>query len=282
VVRPSHAAIARVWVLGDAWVLRARTLRPGAVEAFLRETALIDSVRPRVPFCLPDPVLADTGERFVLTEDGLWTLHASIPGRILHPWQALFRAPRTDRLRLVGLLRDLHDATQGRLGPGDPHGIHRDLRERLDAVRERLSSRATDRLEAALSRVADLPGPVAAFVHGDFHWGNLLVDDARRVSGLIDLDDCRVSDPLEDLAYTAMMLIRDYDADRVRFAELGAILAAYRMDPGLGERFADWFALFAMFDVHLFAKARPFPGREDFLAFQVRMVEALACRPIPW
>jgi aminoglycoside phosphotransferase (APT) family kinase protein len=272
--RPDHAAIARVWMLGDGLVLRARTGGPGVTAAFGRERRLLQRAGPLLPWGLPATLAADDGRFHVRHGGALWTLHRALPGRILRPWQDLHRAPDDERERLLVTLRELHRRTSGRLGPGHGGWLVADVAPRLDAVSGRLSEGACRRARAALERLARRPsGLPGAFVHGDFHGGNLLVDDQGGVTGLVDLDWCRVGDPVEDLAYTAMMLVRDGEGRAPRLEDLPRLLGWYGL-PGPAEgAFADAFVLYAVFDVHLFLGARGLPDRERWAEWQTGLVE---------
>lgn len=278
--RPEHASLAQVYLLDDRLVLRARPAIPGVTDALAAELALVDRVRPLLPARLPDPLPTADGRRFVLQGPALYTLHEALPGRIARPWQQLGSAPGPARRELVALLRRLHDATRGRLPGGEASWLAVELATRLPIVRSRLSPGALAAVEAALGRVAAAypDAPDRAFVHGDYHPGNLLVDGEDRVTGILDLDWCRMGDPLEDLAYTTMMMMRDYAVDAVRRDALAEASVAYDLPPIDQPRLADLVLLYASFDVHVFATAGPFPGRERFLAFQIDMVEQLALR----
>lgn len=287
--RPAHAAVAGVWILGPGpspgaatYVLRSRALDAGTVEAFRRETDLVDRLRGVLPLRLPDPLPADDGRRCVPDAEtgALWTIHAALPGRIVRPWQALHLAPDGERRALVVALRALHDATRGRLGPPDPAWIVRDVRARLARAGSMLSARSASRVRAAVDRVEasgrDLDPDRLAFVHGDFHWGNLLVADDGRVDGLLDLDWCRVSDPLEDLAYSAMMLVRNCDGGPWRLDDLDRVVAWYGPGPLDTGRFRDLFLLYAFFDAVLFREATGLPDRERFVRLQLDLIARLA------
>lgn len=277
--RPGHAAIARVWMLGDRYVLRARTLTPTVVPEFRRECTLIERVRGLVPWRLPEPLPADDGELHVALDGALWTLHRAIPGRILCPWQDLHRASDADRIRLVRLLRAMHDATLGRLDATGGSWLCDDVRGRLDGVRDLVAPSVRARLEAAIDRHAArssrLPASRAAFVHGDFHGGNLLLDDSGAVTGMVDLDWCRAADPVEDLGYLAMMLARDPEAGRPRFDALDDAARDYGLDASAIPAFRDTVALYALFDVHLFRTATDLRDRERYVACQLALLEAL-------
>lgn len=276
--RPEHAAVAFVYLLDDRWVLRARDLGPGTVEAFHRECRLLDGVRESLPWALPVPLPTGDGRLHLVDQGRLWTLHRALPGSIVCPWQALHREPVASKQKLITSLRALQDTTRGRFGEGDPGYLVRDVGERFRAIRDLLSPRTRVRVEKALRGVdraargfdqADL-----VFVHGDFHYGNLLVDRHQEVTGLLDLDWCRIGHPLEDLAYTAMMLLRDFDATGTP-VDMDGIQGWYGLDRELRGLFADYLILYAAFDVHLFRHAGNLDRRDFFLEHQVRLTERL-------
>jgi aminoglycoside phosphotransferase (APT) family kinase protein len=279
--RPEHAAIARVWLLGDEWVLRARTLGPSTHGDFGRELGLVHRARPLLPWCLPMPVTTDDGRPCVVDRDSLWTLHRRIPGRVLCPWQELHRASDGDRRRLVEALKDLHVSTTGRFEPDDSGWFVREIGRRSAEVKNLLTPFAWRRFGQRLDRHRDvarrLESHGTAFVHGDFHWGNLLVDDAGNISGMVDLDWCRVGSPLEDLGYTAMMLGRDCETGRFAPEALDDAARWYGLPESLRDGFVSACTLYAVFDVHLFREARDLPDRRRYLDVQVGMAEAI-CR----
>ncbi|MBM4397457.1 MAG: aminoglycoside phosphotransferase family protein [Deltaproteobacteria bacterium] len=285
VTRPPHAAVACVFMVDDRYVLRGRADVPGVAADLDAETALIDRVRGLLPWRLPDLVRLPSGASLVRAGGMAWTLYPALPGRILWPWQTLHRAPEADRRRLVETLRALHDRTRGRLGPGDPGRLCRDLARRLPEVRALLSPAAAGQVDAALERAAraatQRTDADLAFVHGDFHWGNVLADDRGEPTGLLDLDWCRVAAPVEDLGYLAMMLVRSDPRDGPhRPDDLRRIGAWYGLDPREAGDFADHVLLYAAFDVHLFGHAAGLADRDRWVGLQIGLVEA-ECRNSP-
>jgi len=278
--RPGHAAIARVWLLGDSYVLRARSLSAGTCAEFARECALLDRVRRELPFQLPGNLATDDGEACVLADGALWTLHRFLPGHVLRPWQQLHRAPDDERRRLVETLRVLHDATVGLPAERQDAGwLVADAGVRYAEVRESLAPAVRARVETALERhaahVAALAPSEAAFVHGDFHWGNLLVDDAGRVTAMVDLDWCRIASPVEDVAYTAMMLARDCDGGCPRLDQTDRVISWYGLAPRHRDALREAMILYALFDVHLFTVARELPERLRYVDCQTRLLAGI-------
>ena len=278
--RPGHAAIARVWLLGDSYVLRARSLSARTCAEFVRECALLSQVRGELPFQVPGNLATDDGEACVLADGALWTLHRFLPGHVLRPWQQLHRAPDDERRRLVETLRVLHDATVGlTTARPDAGWLVADAGVRYGEVRESLPPAVRARVETALERhavhAASLAPNEAAFVHGDFHWGNLLVDDAGRVTGMVDLDWCRIASPVEDVAYTAMMLARDCDGGRPRLDETDRVISWYGLAPRHRDALREAMILYALFDVHLFTVARELPERLRYVDCQTRLLAGI-------
>jgi aminoglycoside phosphotransferase (APT) family kinase protein len=122
------------------------------------------------------------------------------------------------------------------------------------------------------------PASQACFVHGDFHHGNILAQEGEIV-GFIDLDWCRVGNALEDLGFTMMMLLRDYEtwSPEFRWQRYRELVDAYRFkdDPTI---LNDYIALYALFDCSIFKSAH-FEGATKFYEYQKSFLETL-CRTI--
>ena len=122
------------------------------------------------------------------------------------------------------------------------------------------------------------PSTKACFVHGDFHHGNILAREGTIV-GFIDLDWCRVGNAFEDLAFTMMMLMRDYEtwSTEFRWQRYHAVLHAYGFSDD-ASILNDYTALYALFDCHVF-KSAAFENAADFYEYQKAFLETL-CRTI--
>lgn len=235
-------------------------------------------MRSVLPCQIPTNLPTDDGQGFVVADNALWTLHRMLPGRILRPWQDLHHAGEDERRSLVQALRRLHDATVGLAGPpGTADWLVVDAGRRYAEVRQTLPVGVQARVETALERhaghVATLPPAEAVFVHGDFHWGNLLLDATDSVTGLLDLDWCRIGSPVEDLAYTAMMLARDCETGFPRLGEPDRVMSWYGLPQRHCNALREAMILYALFDVHLFTNAAGLAGRARYLDCQVRLLE---------
>ena len=145
---------------------------------------------------------------FLAEDEGAWLLTTAAPGRTA--WQVLDAEParRGAVVReLAAGLRRLH-AIRTDLCPFDSRAP-----VRLAAARARLEAGKVDTddfgaehagwtAEAVWEEMLDLK-PLAfheVVTHGDFSLDNLLLDEAGRLTGLIDLGLVGVADPWQDLA----------------------------------------------------------------------------------
>jgi hypothetical protein len=100
-----------------------------------------------------------------------------------------------------------------------------------------------------------------------------------RIVGFIDLDWCRVSSIYEDLAFTLMMLLRDYEnwSYAFRWSVYSEILDYYDFsgDPVL---LNDHLILCALFDCAVF-KSSNFDKAAAFFKYQKQFLET-ACRDL--
>ena len=127
--------------------------------------------------------------------------------------------------------------------PSAPFNPHRStgLEARANATRERLTSSRwpdAERAWTVFERGSRLNAPHDTWIHGDFHPGNLLMDDGH-LSAVIDFGDLCAGDPATDLA--GLWLGFEEEA-------LLAALDTYEADAELVARAAGWaVALGALF-----------------------------------
>lgn len=113
---------------------------------------------------------------------------------------------------------------------------------------------------------ATLWPPAPAVIHGDLHAGHVLIDDAQRVTGLIDWTEARIGDPALDL-----MSYRLQYGDAAQDALIEAYgRAGGQVWPRLKEHLAEREAAFAI-DVGLFALRS---GREDMRELAIQLLGA--------
>ncbi|MBV9349296.1 MAG: phosphotransferase [Patescibacteria group bacterium] len=117
------------------------------------------------------------------------------------------------------------------------------------------------------------------FIHGDYNPGNILFT-GDIPTGLIDLDWSRKGLPLEDLAYTLMMFMRDYATksfrfDEERFLELCSWYGLREADfPDLKK----YLILYAFYDANLFRRLKALPNRELYYSYQKEMLDDFCLR----
>lgn len=287
VEEPRHAILPTVFLLDRAHVLRVRLLTH--LEEFRRWASLLEQVHERIPFTVSLPMRAKTGHPYVIDGERFWYLSPYLPGKILAPWQSIHEASDDDTERVLEALRKLHDSTVGMTAHEheEPTRFSLDIREKLAATKHLLSPHAERRLALALERIAAhermLHPEDLCFVHGDFHHGNVLVDDRGAIRGLIDFDFCRIGHPFEDLGFTMMMCLGRYESDAFRFDELlfQKILQWYGLPPKEHSLLAEYLLAALLIDLASFADADEYgamENREWYLRFQISMTQDLCAR----
>ena len=115
------------------------------------------------------------------------------------------------------------------------------------------------------------------FIHGDWHYGNLILDKDNKVIGVIDLDWCRIGYHLEDLAYTVMMLLRFYDSDQFNFNKkrFSELLDWYGLNKNEIDLFKEYLILYAFYDVCILKDAADLKNQKYYLNYQKSFLDYL-------
>jgi len=256
---PTHAVLAKVFLLDHRYVLRGRPLAEQTIREFNEELLLIDRVRSLVPFEFPNPLVSITGERALQFDGWLWTIYPQLQGNILGTWQEGTALPLDGTKKVLDAMRLLHERTKGhfsapkRLWLSQNVGamIESDVSV-LDANDRTFLREATDRIDL---HAASLSSEQCCFVHGDFHHGNVLTDTSGTIVGLLDINWCRVGHPLEDLTYALTMFMSDYPGPQAFVFDdqrLQALVRIYDSSLTIDRFFWDMYALATAFDIFLF------------------------------
>lgn len=282
VKRPAHDGLSRLFVLDEKYVLKAKEISDGTVEEFKKQISILEKVRKLIPYQLPNPRKAVNGQRFVISNDSLWTVYQYIKGKIICSWQELDKANDSETEGLMKALRNLHDLTKGKFKVREIDFFLRDVKGKYEDVKDMLSSDVQKRIMQAMRNVRNASGRFKSdelcFVHGDFHHGNALVEKKGRIAGFIDLDWCRIGHPLEDLAYTVMMFLRQYASKTFQFNQrhFQKLLKWYNLDKKLLGLFKEYFILYALYDVYIFRHASNLKNKEFYLDYQLSFLEAVS------
>jgi aminoglycoside phosphotransferase (APT) family kinase protein len=236
-----------VWRFGDvAFRFPRRAIAVPLVENELR---VLRRLAPLLPVGVPRPTLIGApSARFAAPFYG-------------HPWlagQTADRAPLNDASRAALAVETAR--LLGRLHAIDPRAVDAP-RDPFRGDLSRRAARALARLEAlpprqvaAARRLLDPPPPDASGVattllHGDLYARHLLVDGARRLTGVIDWGDVCHGDPAIDLAIAYTLVgagVREAffaaygpvdpatrrRARHIGLARYGILLGAYARDVG--------------------------------------------------
>jgi aminoglycoside phosphotransferase (APT) family kinase protein len=202
------------FLVNDSFVFRFPR-RAIAVPLIATEIALLPWLASRLPVSIPRPAFAGTPSAAYP-----WPFagYPKLVGRTL----ANAGTSGTDRLELAAalgrFLAALHaiPATEARERGAGPDAYDRlDTNTRRQATTERLEMLASrgvslDRalIEATLDETPETPWRDDVLVHGDLHAGQILVDEAEALTGVIDWGDVHLGDPAVDLAAAHAILPR--------------------------------------------------------------------------
>jgi aminoglycoside phosphotransferase (APT) family kinase protein len=229
-----------------------RKVAAGLIE---REVRILPRLAPHLPLPIPAPTFfgrPDAGYPYPFSG------YPMIPGQTAcrcdwtEPDRARIAAPLARFLAALHRI-PLNEETRT-WAPGDEiertHLMKRAvvLRERLRAVVPALAGIDVDALGETVDRLSGSPphAGLPCWVHGDLYARHLLVDDQRRLCGVIDWGDVHLGDPALDLSIAFSFLPADarlafraaygpIDAatwDRARFRALhyGVMLLSYGAD----------------------------------------------------
>jgi aminoglycoside phosphotransferase (APT) family kinase protein len=282
--KPPDAKLAEVYIVDDRYVLRSRPYLDDTRTRYAAERKLLEFVAGLTGYAFPDYQSSRDGDCFFVDGRSFWTLHRLIPGQTLGKWFELHTVPQHVDQQVMTALRELHEAAIGRF---DESRISRTrfldmISPSLKEASAFLSKDSLQRIHASFKRVKVFsrryPSGAACFVHGDFHHGNILVHEGKIV-GFIDLDWCRVGNGFEDLGFTLMMLLRDYEtwSSEFRWERYHDVLSFYRFE-GDAALLGDYTALYALFDCYVF-RAATFERSMKFYEYQKSFLETL-CRTV--
>jgi 4-aminobutyrate aminotransferase-like enzyme/Ser/Thr protein kinase RdoA (MazF antagonist) len=213
---------------GGGGVLKISNLGEGAPVLDLESRAIlhVSRVDPGLPVARPRPVAGggeDDSSAYRATVEGADGTHfvrlfERLQGRTGGPELedgVVFEYAAT-HARLSLALRGFFDPAAGRELLWDLHHASK-LRAIVGAIddgrRRALVERVLDRYEARV--VPGWPGLRSQVVHGDLTLGNVLFDDRRRVSGIVDFGDTAHSAVVADFAVGLASLLRGREPDDV-------------------------------------------------------------------
>jgi len=277
---PEMEGLSSVFIINKKYVLRSREILMDTESKFRKENKLIEYIRPFVPFRLPKLKKTKKGDFFVIRDGFLWTVYPLIEGRTRYSWQNTGEISLKESRYLMRQLRVLHDKTKGKLSRNieNEKSFLDEVAGKYLKIKHLFSKEVCERIDLALIRIDAVINIVSddemCYVHGDFHHGNLLIngDDI----GLIDFDWSRIAHPFEDLAFSVMMLMRDYRKDNFKLDEdfIEELIDEYGVERRMVSLFRDYLVLYSFYDYCVFNEGN-LKGREYFMRYQREILETL-------
>lgn len=270
-----HAVLSQVYIIDNKYVLRSRALESDTLLRFENEQNLLSAVRSISPLKFPNLLKTKSGQNYIIDGDLMWTAYPMILGDIWCNWWELDKLADKKIKIIFAALSELHSKTAGKLvdiNIGRQYNFLNDITKWLLGIGDVISSDERQRIIRAIKAVNDFKTELHdedyCFVHGDFHPGNIVFQEDR-VIGLLDTDWARKGSYLEDLAYTLMTFLRDYQHP-FKFRE--DLYQKYLAWYGIKEKdikiFNEYFILYIFYDLYLFCNSGQLNNRDKLLQFQ--------------
>ncbi len=257
VTRAENAVLSKVFILDNAYVLRARALWEGALEKFIDEQTLVEAVRPHISLELPTLLITDSKEKFLIEGEFIWTAYPIIAGDILCDWWAMDKFPDAAYEKSFRALATLHASTKEKLGNSKGFDFLDEVRVQLESMNASLEPGLYERAQKALEKTRvvekELLESDLVFVHGDFHPGNIVFKNGE-IKGLLDTDWASYGSPLTDLGYAVMNFMRDCSTETFRFDDrkFSNFLNWYGLPQSDIPLLSEYMILYALYDLHGF------------------------------
>jgi aminoglycoside phosphotransferase (APT) family kinase protein len=278
--KPENAALTEVFIIDNEYVIRARKYSRKALLDFINEINLINKIRTYVEFDFPKLISSDTKQIYFISKERIWTIYKLLPGKTLGTWQEGYHNNDRDLQLLMQTLKELHKKTLGKFDIDDS-AIQKQLimlKEYFNEIKGKLSKNARDRIERAFHTIncLSLESKDLCFVHGDFHYGNVLIEKDK-ITGLLDLDFCRVGHPMEDLAYSIISIFRDFNKDKFEFNKdfINKSINFYGVNEKDKHILTEFILLYCIFDAYLFITLKSKYKNIDLGKYQLEVIEVL-------
>ena len=190
----------------------------------VREARILEKLHPvyprapKVVSVCEDPALL--GAPFYLME--------RIRGQVLRGTDSRGLDMRALSERFIEALVELHSVDYGRAGlTGKPEGY---VRRQVEGWTKRWHDSRTDDVpdvDRAAAWLAERipPERSAAFIHNDYKYDNLVLDESARIVGVLDWEMSTVGDPLMDLGTALGYWIEEKDAEPLKSFSFGPTFA---------------------------------------------------------
>lgn len=276
------AVLSEVYVINNEFILRSRTLDENAISKFSNEQLLLNKVSKIIEIKLPNLLSTESGYKYFIDKNSLWTAYPLIKGEILCAWWNLEKLSEEQKKNVFVTLRELHSKTFGKLtGKIDNYDFIEDVTHRLSDIGNNISTDEFIRIQKAVNIVKNFQNNLQkqdiCFIHGDYHPGNIIFKE-NEIIGLLDFDFSRSGSFLEDLAYTVMMFLRNYKQPfEFNEEDYQKFLNWYRVKEEDIIIFNEYLILYTFYDFHLFRDLKQLSNQDKFIEYQRCFLENV-CR----
>jgi aminoglycoside phosphotransferase len=283
IVKQPQAALSDVYIIDDVFVLRSRSLRGNYLKKLENECQLTKLVANKCGLKVPQYMSGENNLKIFIDNNIGWTLYNMINGKTLCTWYNLYLLSAKNIDEMLKALKMLHSQTKGAV-LDDSISFRQNISEicceilaktdhflltgTINKIKE--SIRLVERYNMAL-----LPTE-KCILHGDYHPGNILFNNSKIV-GMIDTENICYGSPLEDLGFTIMMFMRNFQKEfefDVRRYEY--LKKCYNNTIAENAILASFVLLFALFDLDTFENSASESGLRKYSKYQRSMVSKIA------
>ena len=269
------AVLSKVYLINDKYILRSRVLENDTIQKFNNEQNLLNKVRDIVSIKFPNLLSTKSDKNYFIYNNSFWTVYSLIGGEILSHWWNLEKLSEEQKEKIFKTLKQLHLETIEKLDDIDENNQYnfiKDVYQRLLDSSNHITADEYKRVEKAINIIKKFKNKLSkkdlCFIHGDYHPGNVIFRE-NEVVGLLDFDFSRKDVPFEDLAYTLMMFLRDYQKP-FEFNEENyfKFLNWYGVKKEDFLIINEYLILFTFYDFHLLKYLEQIPNQDMFFEFQ--------------
>jgi len=280
-----NAILSKVYVINNEYILRSRTLEINSIQKLNSEQFLLNKVRKIIKIKLPDLLGTKSKREYFIDGNSLWTAYPLIKGEIICAWWNFEKLSEKQKERVFVTLRELHLKTLGKLkniSSNNQYDFVDDVIQRLSSIGNQITTKELKRIQKAINIIKDFRDSLQeknfCFVHGDYHPGNIIFQKDR-VIGLLDFDFARKGSYLEDLAYTLMMFLRNYQGPfEFREKDYLKFLGWYGIKKGHIPILNEYLILYTFYDFHLFRDLEQLPKQSMFIQYQKDFLKDVCTR----
>lgn len=284
--KAKQAALSQVYFLDTKYILRSLKHERNLQAKLEKDRKIFNKIEKLTELQLPELRMANSKKFFVLKYNYAWTLYPAIRGNVPYTWDNLHMMPENIVKRILKTEKEIHLKTRGIFSKKDSgrKQFINDFQKKFEKKKNLISTLGRTRTKQAIKNlfinIQRTDPTKLCFVHGDFHPGNLVFDSKYYPKGIFDLDWYRIGYGVEDFAYTAMMLLRNYSSNQYkhRAKKLKKLIDWYGVKREDRKIFNDYLIIYTTYDIFIFDDIKELKRKSFLSKYQKSMLDSLSKR----